>query len=39
MSTQETVTPRRRVNSEGGALLLILAMVTLGMAALFAMGA
>jgi hypothetical protein len=39
MSTQDTVSRTRRVDSEGGALLLILAMVGLAIAALFAMGA
>ncbi len=39
MSTQETVTRTRRVDSERGALLLVLALVALAMAALFAMGA
>ena len=39
MSTQDTVAQTRRVDSEGGALLLILAMVILAVAALFGMGA
>ena len=39
MSTQDTVTRTRRVDSEAGALLLVLAMVILAVAALFAMGA
>ena len=39
MSTQDTATRTRRVDSEGGALLLILAMVVMAVAALFAMGA
>ena len=39
MSTQDTITRTRRVDSEGGALLLVLAMVILAVAALFAMGA
>jgi hypothetical protein len=38
MSTQDTM-PRRRVDSEGGALLLILAMVALAVAGMFAVGA
>jgi hypothetical protein len=39
MSTQDTTTRTRRVDSERGALLLILALVGLAVAALFAMGA
>jgi hypothetical protein len=39
MSTQDTTPRTRRVDSEQGALLLILALVGLAVAALFAMGA
>jgi hypothetical protein len=39
MSTQEITTRTRRVDSERGALLLLLAMVGLMVAALFAIGA
>ena len=39
MSTQEVTTRTRRVDSERGALLLLLAMVGLMIAALFAIGA
>ena len=39
MSTQDTTPRTRRVDSERGALLLILALVALTMVALFAMGA
>jgi hypothetical protein len=39
MSTQDVTTRTRRVDSERGALLLILAMVGLMLVALFAMGA
>jgi hypothetical protein len=39
MSTQDVTTRTRRVDSERGALLLLLAMVGLMIAGLFAMGA
>lgn len=39
MSTQDATTRTRRVDSERGALLLLLAMVGLMIAALFAIGA
>jgi hypothetical protein len=39
MSTPDTATRTSRVDSERGALLLILAMVFLAVAALFAVGA
>ncbi|GAA0907844.1 hypothetical protein GCM10009558_096450 [Virgisporangium aurantiacum] len=39
MSTQDVTTRTRRVDSERGALLLLLAMVGLMIAALFAIGA
>jgi hypothetical protein len=38
MSTQDMVARTRRVDSEGGALLLVLAIVALAVAAIFAMG-
>jgi hypothetical protein len=39
MSTPETVTRTTRIDSEGGALLLVLAIVLLAVGALFAVGA
>jgi hypothetical protein len=39
MSTSQSVTPARRVDSERGALLLVLAMVAIALVAVFAMGA
>jgi len=39
MSTQDVTTRTRRIDSERGALLLLLAMVGLMIAALFAIGA